>query len=133
MGTAIDGFFASLAAQGQVPLLRHVSDTLRVDVVTGPTAAHWFLTVRDGAVEITRADAPANAVLRADEATLDGNTFVVSDPRGDIEARPAVGAAWPPRWRSRSARTGWGNRTAGSRTSRWCHRSSRGRWSAGRR
>jgi hypothetical protein len=71
MGDTIDSFFASLAAQDRVPLLRYVSDTLRVDVVSGSSVAHWFVDVRDGAVEVTRSDAPASAVMRTDGPTLD--------------------------------------------------------------
>ena len=64
-------FFAELAARGQVPMLAQLSGTLRADLTDDGRTEHWYLTITKGRMEVSRHDAPADAVLVADKALFD--------------------------------------------------------------
>ena len=146
---AIAEFFAELGRRGHEPLLRTATGSARFDVADGKRTERWLLTIDKGKLGVSRRNAAADCVMRADRppstgrsngklnlmaaalrgeftsaATrgcscscsgcsrdlrdappalrcreeeamsdglvkiLDGNTFVVSDARGDIEASP---------------------------------------------
>jgi hypothetical protein len=64
-------FFGELAARGQIPMLARLSGTLRIDLTNGGRTEHWYLTIAKGAMEFSRRDAPADAILVADKALFD--------------------------------------------------------------
>ena len=67
-------FFEQLAHKGHESLLGRVTGTIRCDVRSGDNVEHWYVTVKRGDVVVSHQDAPADAVLRVDRATLDGMT-----------------------------------------------------------
>ena len=77
-------FFGELGARGQEPMLARVSGTMRIDVTDGVRTEHWYLTIAKGKTEISRRNAPADAVLIADKALFDGMV------QGKVNAMAAV-------------------------------------------
>jgi putative sterol carrier protein len=67
-------FFRGLAARGREPLLQNVSGTLRFDLIDGQRVEHWYLTIKDGDVAVSRSDAEADAVVRAAKDLFEGMT-----------------------------------------------------------
>jgi len=65
-------FFEALAKRAHEPLLQGASGTLRWDLRNGRRTDHWYVTIAKGGVEVSRANAPADAVVRADKAFFDG-------------------------------------------------------------
>jgi hypothetical protein len=65
-------FFAGLAERGGEPLLRHVSGTLRFDVVDGGRVEHWYVAIKDGGVVVSHEDAEADGVVRIERALAEG-------------------------------------------------------------
>lgn len=71
--TATDEFFAALAEHPRQPLLKTASGTLRFDLVDEQDHEdHWYVTLRDGELDVSRSAAPADAVLRLERRTFDG-------------------------------------------------------------
>lgn len=68
-GTAdpIDQFFATLAAPSRISTFEGKSASLRFD--TGDE--HWHVQVADGEVAVTRANSPADAVVRLERRHLE--------------------------------------------------------------
>jgi len=68
---ATGDFLGELAARGQIPMLAQLSGTLRLDLTDHGRTEHWYLTITKGSMEVSRRDAPADAVLVADKAMSD--------------------------------------------------------------
>ena len=64
-------FFDELASRGHEPLLRKVTGSARFDVVAGERTERWLVTIDKGDVRVSRGNAPADSVLRANKASLD--------------------------------------------------------------
>jgi len=60
MSDKITTFFDELSGSPQ-PLLSHVAGTIRLDIDNGGGTRHWLLDMREGAVEVTDADAATEA------------------------------------------------------------------------
>jgi alkyl sulfatase BDS1-like metallo-beta-lactamase superfamily hydrolase len=71
MTGSISGFFDELASRGHEPLLRKVTGSARFDVVAGQRTERWLVTIDNGDIRVSREDAPADCVLRADKASFD--------------------------------------------------------------
>lgn len=59
-------FFAGLAETGHVATFEGQSATVRLDVVNRDQVERWHLTVSRGDIDVTRADRPADAIIRTD-------------------------------------------------------------------
>jgi putative sterol carrier protein len=68
---AISQFFADLAQPGHLATLESESASLRFDVKDGASVQHWYVTIHDGDVAVTRRDDPADAVVTADRPNLE--------------------------------------------------------------
>lgn len=64
-------FFGELASRGYEPLLRKVTGSARFEVVAGKRTERWLLSIDEGNVRVSRGDAAAGSVLRADKASFD--------------------------------------------------------------
>ena len=89
-------FFEALAERGHDPRLEDATGTLRVDVEDQHQVEYWFLTVEKGDVTVSRGDAEADAVIRADrklfESMLAGEISpVVAFRRDSIVPRGNLG------------------------------------------
>ena len=65
------GFFDELASRGYEPLLRKVTGSARFDVVAGRQTERWLVTIDKGDIRVSRGNAAADSVLRADKASFD--------------------------------------------------------------
>ena len=65
------GFFDELARRGREPLLRKVTGSARFDVVAGERTERWLVTIDKGDIRVSRGNAAAGSVLRADKASFD--------------------------------------------------------------
>jgi len=72
-GTAdpIDQFFAILAAPGRISTFEGESATVRFDAGDGSDSEHWHVRIADGEVSVSRACAPADAVVRMQRRHLE--------------------------------------------------------------
>ena len=52
-------------------MLARLSGTMRIDLTDNGRTEHWYLTITKGTIEVTRRDAPADAVLFADKSLYD--------------------------------------------------------------
>jgi putative sterol carrier protein len=64
-------FFAELDARGHEPLLRKATGTARFDVVDDGRTARWLLTIDQGDIRVSRKNAAADCVVRADKTLFD--------------------------------------------------------------
>jgi len=64
-------FFDSLPNRGREPLLAKASGTLRFDAVDDGRVEHWYVTMANGEVSVSRKNAKADAVIRLSRALLD--------------------------------------------------------------
>ncbi len=64
-------FFDELASRGHEPLLRKVTGSARFDVVTGERTERWLVAIDKGDIRVSRGNAPAGSVLRADKTSFD--------------------------------------------------------------
>jgi hypothetical protein len=71
-------FFASIGADRHVPRLSRCRGSVRFDILSPDAVDSWRVDVVKGDVKVARDDSPAEAVVRADKAIIDG---VV---RGDV-------------------------------------------------
>lgn len=62
----ISQFFADLAAPGHLATFEGDSATLRFDVRDGGQVGHWYVTVSNGDVAVTRQNKAADAVIQVD-------------------------------------------------------------------
>lgn len=67
----ISEFFASLAAPGYIATFAGESATLRFDVTGGSKMQHWYLTISNGNVAVTRDNDPADAIVRIERPYLE--------------------------------------------------------------
>jgi putative sterol carrier protein len=70
MADATADFFAELARRGHEPLLKKATGTLRFDI-TGERPEHWLVDVKKGNVTVSRSNAKADCVMRADRKVFD--------------------------------------------------------------
>jgi SCP-2 sterol transfer family len=68
----IDQFFASLAQPGRISTFEGESASVRFDVVGGSAATQWHVQITDGAASVTRANGPADAVVKIGRPSLEG-------------------------------------------------------------
>lgn len=64
-------FFAELGSRAREPLLRKAKGNARFDVVDGKRTARWLLAIDKGDIDVSRRNAAADCVVRADRATFD--------------------------------------------------------------
>jgi hypothetical protein len=67
----ISEFFASLAAPGHIATFAGESATLRFDVTSGSKLQHWYVTINNGNVAVTRDDTAADVVVRIERPYLE--------------------------------------------------------------
>lgn len=63
-GDPISDFFAVLAEPVHLATFERESATIRFDVSDDKDVQHWYVTVTDGDVEVTRRNSPADAIVR---------------------------------------------------------------------
>jgi putative sterol carrier protein len=63
-GDPISEFFAVLAEPVHLATFERESATIRFDVGEDKDVQHWYVTVTDGDVEVTRRNSPADAIVR---------------------------------------------------------------------
>lgn len=71
MTSATGAFFDDLARRGYEPSLANEQGRLRFELVDGLCTQHWMVTVDDGDVAVSREEADADGVFRADLALFD--------------------------------------------------------------
>jgi predicted lipid carrier protein YhbT len=64
-------FFAELERRAHEPLLNKVKSTTRFEIVRGKQKSRWLVTVDSGALTVSRRNAAADSVVRADGALFD--------------------------------------------------------------
>lgn len=64
-------FFDALGRRGHEPLLTEVKGTIRFDLARDHSTDHWFLSICQGDVSVSRAEGAADCVLRTDGALFD--------------------------------------------------------------
>jgi putative sterol carrier protein len=84
-------FLEALGSGGYEPLLGDASGTVRIDLVDRGRTQRWFLTLEEGIVSVSRRNASADCVVRADRKVFDalvrGETNAMAAYlRGDLEA-----------------------------------------------
>jgi predicted lipid carrier protein YhbT len=80
----ISKFFASLAAPGYIATFAGESATLRFDVTSGSKMQHWYLTISNGNVTVTRDNSPADAIVRIEHPDMEDIV------RGRLNAQAAM-------------------------------------------
>jgi hypothetical protein len=80
----ISEFFASLAAPGYIATFAGESATLRFDVTGGAKMQHWYVTISNGNVAVTRDNGAADAIVRIDRPYLEDIV------RGRLNAQAAM-------------------------------------------
>lgn len=71
MTDATTTFFEELAARGNEPALAKVTGTLRFDLTDGARRERWLITITKGDVALSRRNARADCVVRADRVLFD--------------------------------------------------------------
>lgn len=69
--TAAAEFFEGLAARGHEPLLEKATGTMRFDIRNGRRTETWVLSVRKGDLSVSRKQAAADIVVRAEAPLLE--------------------------------------------------------------
>jgi putative sterol carrier protein len=64
-------FFATLARRGHEPLLERASGSVRVELADGKRTDRWVLVIERGNLAVSRRNAAADVVLRADKKLFD--------------------------------------------------------------
>jgi putative sterol carrier protein len=62
MTNATAEFFQGLAERGHEPALQKATGTLRFDLSDGAGAERWLITIKKGAVAVSRKDAKADCI-----------------------------------------------------------------------
>jgi hypothetical protein len=70
-GDLISEFFASLAAPGYIATFAGESATLRFDVTSSARMQHWYVTISNGNVAVSKDNSPADAIVRIDRPYLE--------------------------------------------------------------
>ena len=68
---AIAEFFAELDRRGHEPLLENARGSARFDVTDGKQTDRWLLTIEKGDLAVSRKNAAADCVVRADRAAFE--------------------------------------------------------------
>jgi putative sterol carrier protein len=84
VGETTAAFFEELAQRGYEPRAETMRGSVRFDLRSGKRIERWLVSVDRGAVTVSRRNAAADAVVRADEALFEG---VV---RGEVNAMAAL-------------------------------------------
>jgi putative sterol carrier protein len=77
-------FFDALARRGHDPMLERVSGTIRYDVRSGRGSRHFSVRIERGDLSVSRENAEADCVIRADADTFEGLV------RGDVNPLVAM-------------------------------------------
>ena len=64
-------FFGKLSRRGHEPLLAKATGSARFDLVHGKRTDRWLLTIDKGNLAVSRKNAAAGCVMRADKALFD--------------------------------------------------------------
>jgi putative sterol carrier protein len=72
MGDATTEFFDDLAQHAHRPMLEKVKGTMRFDLRDGDRTDRWLVTIDKGDLAVTRRNAKADCVLRAERQLFDG-------------------------------------------------------------
>jgi putative sterol carrier protein len=64
-------FFDDLGRRRHEPLLRKATGSARFDVVDGKRTERWLVTIEKGEIAVSRRNAAADSVLRADKPSFD--------------------------------------------------------------
>jgi putative sterol carrier protein len=70
MAEATAAFFAQLGSRGHEPLLRRATGTFRFEI-TGERPERWFVEVKKGDVTVSRRNARADCMVRADRTVFE--------------------------------------------------------------
>jgi putative sterol carrier protein len=68
---SIAEYFAELGRRGHEPLLEKASGSARFDVADGKRTERWLLTIDRGDLRVSRKNAAADCVLRADRSSFE--------------------------------------------------------------
>ena len=111
-------FFKELEAD-RVPLLEHLSGSVRFDLMRDGRTEHWLVQIQDGDVEVSHKAGNPDCVARMEASTFEAMTrgelnAIAAAFRGDldIEGQPAILLAFqrlfpgPPSDRERLATAG---------------------------
>ena len=90
MTSATSAFFANLAARGSDPVLGSAKGTVRIDLAERSSIDSWWVAIDDGAIRVSRDEAPAQCVVRttpeAFEELAAGHTGAFAAAlRGELE------------------------------------------------
>ncbi|MBQ0897385.1 SCP2 sterol-binding domain-containing protein [Micromonospora purpureochromogenes] len=81
MATSCAEFLERLTSRRRPQLPETLAGTIRLDLHDGGSTEHWYLTVHDQSVDVTRSPDDADVVVRADrevfDRIVDGRTEVV--------------------------------------------------------
>jgi putative sterol carrier protein len=72
MADATTAFFDDLRLRGHEPMLEKVKATMRFDLAHADGTDRWFVAVDKGDIAVSRRNAKADCVVRADRALFDG-------------------------------------------------------------
>jgi putative sterol carrier protein len=72
VGDPTSEFFEGLAQRGHQPMLEKVSATMRFDLRDGRRTDRWLIRIDKGDVAVSRRNAKADGVLRAERQLFDG-------------------------------------------------------------
>jgi hypothetical protein len=64
-------FFRGLGRRGHEPLLHDVSGAIRLDVDRGEQTDHWLVKIRNGEVQVSVEDGPADVLIGIDGELAD--------------------------------------------------------------
>jgi putative sterol carrier protein len=85
-------FFAELGSRGREPLLTKATGSARFDIVDGKRTERWLLTIDKGDIRVSRGNAGADCILRAERALFDRAAdgklnLLAAVLRGEVEVR----------------------------------------------
>ncbi len=72
MTDATTAFFDGLRQRGHEPMLEKVKATMRFDLARDDGTDRWFVAIDKGDIAVSRRNARADCVIRADRALFDG-------------------------------------------------------------
>jgi len=76
-------FFQELGGRGHEPLLEKATGIVRFDLVDGKRTERWLVTLDRGDVSVSRKNAAADCIVRADRTLFDAMA------RGDVDGMAA--------------------------------------------
>jgi putative sterol carrier protein len=65
-------FFEQLSRRGHEPMLKKVKATMRFDLAQDDRTDRWLVTIDKGDIAVSRRNAKADCVLRAEKTLFDG-------------------------------------------------------------